>query len=228
CCMHKDWNATRGGAESLKAWWKSNPHIQGPILLANKDNVATLSDASSIAAETNPSERRALAGALFNHSNDKKGLSSRYAFIFFESIKVGRSTRFLGTSTTRYGSILDAAAELITYLSDYIRRLEVRDKKEKMNFNHLEQNIYEALHEPPTITERCAMILYALAISYPYVSRVRGPGTEYVNLLDLDPFHQEVKAHVSTIIENPDILLAVSSEVTRIRAWWAWEHMVHL
>ncbi|KAJ7483123.1 hypothetical protein B0H11DRAFT_1723435, partial [Mycena galericulata] len=149
-----------------------------------------------------------LAGALFNHSNDKKGLQDNHV-IYFEKIKLGRSTRFPGTSTTRYGSNLDAAAELITYLEDYKKLLEeVRDKKEKMNFNHLEQNIYNALHDPPTLTELCAMILYALAISYPYASRVRGPGTENVNLLDLGPFHQEVKAHVAAIISNPDLLLA--------------------
>lgn len=221
CCMHKDLNATRGGAEGMKAWWKANPHLQGPILLANKDNAATLADAPSIAAETNSSQKRALAatesggvkttllaGALFNHSNDKKGLQDNHV-IFFETIKIGRSTRFPGTSTTRYGSNLDAAAELITYLGDYITLLEeVRDKKEKMNFNHLEQNLYNALQDAPTLTELCAMIMYALAISYPYASRVRGPGTENVNLLDLGPFHQEVKAHVAAIIANPDLLLA--------------------
>lgn len=77
-----------------------------------------------------------------------------------------------------------------------------------MNFNHLEENVHKALQDPATITELCAMILYALAVSYPYASRVRGPGTENVNLLDLGPFHQEVKAHVAAIIENPDIVLA--------------------
>ncbi|KAJ7715048.1 hypothetical protein B0H16DRAFT_1340269 [Mycena metata] len=219
CCMHKDLNATKGGAEGMKAWWKSRPDIQGPILLANRDNAATLADAPDIAAETNPSQRRALAatesggvkttllaGALFNHANDKKGLQETHV-MYFETIKAGRSRRFPGTSTTRYGSNLDAAAELITYLNDYINLLEeVRDKKEKMNFNHLEQNIYNALHDNPTLTELCAMVFYAEAISYPFAARVRGPDTERINLLDLGPFHQEVKAHVEAIIEDPDII----------------------
>ncbi|KAJ7270507.1 hypothetical protein C8J57DRAFT_1605563 [Mycena rebaudengoi] len=178
CCMHKDLNATRAGAEGMKAWWKDNPHLQGPILLTTRDNAATLADSPTIPAETNPSQRRALAatecggvkttllaGALFNHANDKKGLQDTHV-IFFKRIKPGHSK------------------ELIARLPEYITLLEqVRDKKEKMAFNHLEGNLYKALHDLPTLTELCAMVLYGVTVSFPYASH-----------------------HVQSIIDDPDIL----------------------
>ncbi|KAJ7652643.1 hypothetical protein B0H17DRAFT_869410, partial [Mycena rosella] len=220
CCMHKELNAAKGGSEGMKAWWKAHPDIQGPTLLANRDNAATLGDMTKINEETNSAQRRALnaseaggvkttllAGALFNHANDKKGLQDTHV-IYFQGIKPnGKSKRFPDTSTTRYGSNLDGAAELIVYLKAYITLLEqVRDKKEKGELNHLESNVYRALHDPATLTEFCAMIIYALTVSWPYSIRVRGPGTENVNLLDLGPLHHDLKAHIRRIIENPDII----------------------
>jgi hypothetical protein len=83
---------------------------------------------------------------------------------------------------------------------------QVRDKKEKMAFNHLEGNLYKALHDLPTLTELCAMVLYGVTVSFPYASHVRGQSTETVNILDLDPFHTRVKQHVQSIIDDPDIL----------------------
>lgn len=35
-------------------------------------------------------------------------------------------------------------------------------------------------------------ILYAAAITHPYMRTIRAPGTENVNILDLGPLHDEV------------------------------------
>ncbi|KAJ7643196.1 hypothetical protein B0H17DRAFT_959898 [Mycena rosella] len=204
----------------MKSWWKQHPEARPPVLLANKANSSTFADAPTIFAETNSAQLRALAtsesggvkatlpaGALFNHSNDKKGLQDTH-IIYFETIKTGRSKHFPTTSSTRYGSNLDAAAELITYLKECSALLEqVRDKKEKPGFNHLESNLYKALNNTATLTELCAMILYALSVSYPCCTRVRGPGTENVNVLHLGPFHERVKDHVRAVVADPDLIL---------------------
>ncbi|KAJ7631526.1 hypothetical protein B0H17DRAFT_1217810 [Mycena rosella] len=60
CCMYKELNAAKGGSEGMKAWWKAHPDIQGPTLLANRDNAATLGDMTKINEETNSAQRRAL------------------------------------------------------------------------------------------------------------------------------------------------------------------------
>ena len=54
---------------------------------------------------------------------------------------------------------------------------QVRDAKVKPGFNHVEANVYKALHDVPTITELAAMALYGLAVSWPYLDIVRGNGT---------------------------------------------------
>lgn len=219
CCMHKDLNAVKGGSEAMKAWWAEND-VQGPILLTNWDNTATLANIQKDSEDVSPAQRRAirvteaggvkttlLASARFNHSNDKKGLQDTH-IIYFQEKKAGRSTKFPDTSTTRYGSNIDAAAELLLHLDDYIAFMEdVRDKKEKQTFNNLEANLYKALKDPATRAELTAMTFYGLSVSYPYARRVRGPGTENVNILDLGPFHEELKTHIQLIIDQPELLL---------------------
>lgn len=94
------------------------------------------------------------------------------------------------------------------HLDDYIAFMEdVRDKKEKQTFNNLEANLYKALKDPATRAELTAMTFYGLSVSYPYARRVRGPGTENVNILDLGPFHEELKTHIQLIIDQPELLL---------------------
>ncbi|KAH9946519.1 hypothetical protein B0H21DRAFT_693524, partial [Amylocystis lapponica] len=80
CSMHKELNSVKGGNTSMMGWWKEHG-VDGPVLLANKDNDATLQGASSSTAVT-AAELRALevstcggvkattlAGAIFNHKD---------------------------------------------------------------------------------------------------------------------------------------------------------------
>lgn len=88
--MHKELNSIEGGNAALKLYWKSR-NLHGPILLLNKDNLATL-QAMADDPETDLDEEltvadvcalsvtlsggvkaTTIAGALFNNKDDKKG-----------------------------------------------------------------------------------------------------------------------------------------------------------
>ncbi|TFY83099.1 hypothetical protein EWM64_g903 [Hericium alpestre] len=192
-----------------------------PILLANKANAATLelsaaTDAVAVLA-ADVSARggvklTSLAGAIFNNKDDKKGDQDIHRW-HFEQVKRRLenkkcAVKFPSTSNMCFQSHCDGAGELVTYCSDYVAFLEdIRDNKEKHNFNHIELNVYNALHDIPTITELAVLVLYAQLITHPYMRLVRGPGIESVNLLDLGPLHQDLRTHIRKIIANPDVIL---------------------
>jgi hypothetical protein len=69
----------------------------------------------------------------------------------------------------------------------------------------MEQNLYKALQDIPTLTELAVLSLYSLAISAAYMKYVHGD--EELNALDLGPYHEKVKARFKSIINNPDLLL---------------------
>ncbi|KAI0708898.1 hypothetical protein C8T65DRAFT_695745 [Cerioporus squamosus] len=190
CAMHKDLNAVKGGASVMGPAW-IEMGATPPILLANKENASTLRDinpdllevglTSAAVDELTPAELRALesstrggvkltslAGALFNHQDDKRGYHDTYVF-YFQQI-IGHPLRFPDTSNTRYQSHCAAAAELLTHLPHYIRFLElVRDKKTKPGFTKLEENVYRGLHDPATLTELAVLALYGQAVTHPYM-----------------------------------------------------------
>lgn len=202
----------------MMAWWETNSRTP-PILLANKANASTLIGVSS-SHEATPAEQRAfdtstrggvkacsLAGAIFNHKDDKKGQQDLHR-IYFEKIK-GHATTFPDTSSIRYHCYCDAAAELITYLPHYITFLEfIRDKKQDGKLNHMEQNLYDALLDPATLTELVVMTFYGGWVSKPYASQVRGPGTKDLNILELGPLHTDLLAHIQHIIDHPEVVLS--------------------
>ncbi|KAI0683922.1 hypothetical protein C8T65DRAFT_749159 [Cerioporus squamosus] len=225
CAMHKDLNAVKGGASVMGPAW-IEMGATPPILLANKENASTLRDidpdllevglASAAVDELTPAELRALessmrggmkltslAGALFNHQDDKRGYHDTYVF-YFQQI-VGHPLRFPDTSNTRYQSHCAAAAELLTHLPHYIRFLElVRDKKTKPGFTNLEENVYRGLHDPATLTELAVLALYGQAVTHPYMRVVR---QTQVNGLDLGPLPDQVKEYIKALIESPNVLI---------------------
>ena len=84
----------------------------------------------------------------------------------------------------------------------------MRDLKEKRNLTNIEQNIYDGLHDIPTLTELAVLVLYAQAITHPYMCAVQGPTTSKMNLLDLSSLHDKVMTHCRNIISNLDLLLS--------------------
>ncbi|TFK82844.1 hypothetical protein K466DRAFT_499535, partial [Polyporus arcularius HHB13444] len=233
CAMHKDLNSFKGGNTAMMAEWGIRG-LTPPILLANKDNAATLRDvdtealAALLPAEMpldglSAAELRALqtsarggvklvslAGAIFNHKDDKKGQQDSYAFYFTEV--VGQKLRFPDTSNTRYHTYGGGAAELITNLTHYIRFLEVvRNKKERPRFSHIEENVYAGLQDVRTLTELAAMTLYDQAITHPYLRMAR----VLQNGLKLGPMHDRLKAHIRTLASDPDLLLGPDASYER-------------
>ncbi|KAF8059514.1 hypothetical protein FPV67DRAFT_1426248 [Lyophyllum atratum] len=212
CCMHKEMNSVKGGARAMGEFWKS-AGVDGPIKLMNRDNAAAAAagpskakDRAEEVSEGGAVKLTSLAGAIFNHKDDKKGQQDIYR-IFFET-RLTYPIRFPDTSNTRFQSHCEASGELIVHLPYYLEFLTlVKDNKEARNFNHMEGNVFKALTDIATLTELCVLALYSLSVSHPYMRSVRVSGVQK-NALDLKPLHVEVKVHCNAIIDKPTLLLA--------------------
>ncbi|KAI0063127.1 hypothetical protein BV25DRAFT_1802759 [Artomyces pyxidatus] len=218
CCMHKELNSVKGGNRAMQEYWiKQN--LPGPILLANRDNAATLDGIADGEAASTAAEKRAqevssrggvktadLAGALFNHKDDKKGAQDTYRNYLRENY--GRLTKFPDTSNTRYQSYCEAAAELLVYKDGLVSLLDlIKDKKTARTLNHMEQNVYNALHDIPTLTELSVLVLYSQAITHPYMRVIRGSDIGDANMLNYGPYHREVLTFIQKLIDEPALLL---------------------
>jgi hypothetical protein len=216
CCMHKELNAVKGGDAAMRKFWTTE-ELTPPIQLMNKDNDAAATAGPSSARDRaiavsvgGASKLTSLAGAIFNHKDEKKGQGDTFR-IFFER-ELGYLVSFPDTSNTRYQSHCQAAAALLIHLPLYIKFLEqVRDKKEKRRFNHMELNVHKGLKDIPTLTELAVFALYGQAISHPYLRQIRGPTRKEWNILETGPLHERVKEHCRAIIACPDLLLSESA-----------------
>ncbi|KAJ7743197.1 hypothetical protein B0H16DRAFT_1727923 [Mycena metata] len=225
CCMHKDLNSFRGGNTEMMLEWKKIPGTVGPILLANKDNAALLQNLLDPAQPQNVEltedqfraleastrggvKTAALAGAIFNNKDDKKGQADRHVDFMTHSLGLGAPhRRFPDTSNTRFGSHRDAAAELITYLPQYRQMMEAIEwSKQNPSLTNIEKNLCDALNDIPTLTELAAMTIYRMVITHPYLYQVRGPGTESTNHLELGPLHHSIRNHIQKILDHPNLL----------------------
>ena len=147
-----------------------------------------------------------IAGAIFNHKDDKKGHHDIFRYWWWEH--VGIPFTFPDTSNNRFQSYCDAAAALILYADEFKAFLEsLRVNKQNSTLNHMESNLWKALHCTSTTTELAVLAIYAEAISYPYMKAIRTSSDKDQNMLDLGPFHSSVYNHMQKIIENPDILI---------------------
>ena len=145
-----------------------------------------------------------LAGALFNHKDDKKGHHD--VFRFWWSQNVGGELTFPDTSNTRFQSHCEAAAILLVHLEKFISFLEyVKAKKDTQKFNNMENNLYKALHCTPTKTELAVLALYGQSVSHPYMKALRKDPK--VNMLDLAPLHKKIGTFIKQIHEDPDFLI---------------------
>ncbi|TFY73122.1 hypothetical protein EWM64_g10890, partial [Hericium alpestre] len=237
--MHKELNAMKYGAEALKHWWDSNSaKTLGailPIPLYNKDNAAAANDptasTSKIRAETVSSrggiKAAELAGSIMRNQNSKKGQQDIYRW-YFEFI-LGYIIQFPDTSHTRFGSYGDAASEIIVHLFLYLNFLGViRDSKDSGDFNHMEQNLYNALHDPATLTELAVLSLYSQAIAHPFMKFIRS--SESQNVLELGYYYSSIISHIQRLIDNPSLLLetvgASYQEATLDGCIWQWPEAV--
>lgn len=217
CMMHKDMNALKGACARMRATWTELD--ESPRRLANRDNAAILAAVNQGLVDADAAGRAtaytvgggdkvtALWGAFLNHKDKKKGQHD--AFRDFAKDKLGLTMTFPDTSNTRFGSHLDAAAELLERLDFYLEFINhVRDLRDNFRLTHLEQNAKDGLEDGPTRTELAVMTLYREVVSIPYLSAVRGPGLEGNNALNMGALHKKVVDHISKLIENPDLVLS--------------------
>ena len=236
CAMHKDLNATKGGAEAMAASWEEG---KAPVKLMNKHNVAVAATGSielekraADDSEGGAVKLTKLVGALVRHNDAKKGHQD--VFRIFCLGRLDHEVYFPDTSNIRYQSHCDAAIEICVHHNLYIDFLNlfVRNSKERPGLNNLENNVLIGLNDIPTMTEACVLGLYAQAISHPYMRRVRVPETHLVNHLDLGPFHNRLLEHLQNVIDNPDLLLGpqVSSATGSLdkRPWESLEFMEYI
>ncbi|KAL1686393.1 hypothetical protein GGG16DRAFT_64388 [Schizophyllum commune] len=226
CCMHKDQNAFKGGNSAMIAAW-DKLGLTPPILLANKANAATvrtivapeaagreLTEEELAAVEVSTrggAKTTALAGAIFHHRSDKKGQGDTYVNVLsymlsedFEQV----IHRFPQTNNTRFGSHGEAAGELLVHLEYYIEFLEfIRTKKQSVSWTNIELNVYNALHDDPTLTELAVLALYQQLITHPYMKLVRLREGDELNAADLGPLHAEIREHCQRLIDHPEIIL---------------------
>jgi hypothetical protein len=189
CGCHKDLNTVKGGNAGMMAWWSKND-VEGPVLLANKDNAAVLQNIRSEENATHIEQRAidssswggikaaSIGGAIFNNKDDKKGQDT-YKF-WFEG--EGISLNFPDTSNTQYGTHCDAAAVLIEHKDKFLEFIEfVCNWKDKRSLTNMEKNLKAALQCIPTPTELVVLALHGQAISHHYMHQICG---ENMNMLD--------------------------------------------
>ncbi|KAE9389844.1 hypothetical protein BT96DRAFT_1002844 [Gymnopus androsaceus JB14] len=213
CQIHKDLNTVKWGAIAMGKWWVDNG-VQGPKKLLNKSNkeAARIGGAAGEHAEDvsvgGAIKGTSIAGTLFNHKDNKKGQHDTYR-IFFEE-KLGHLGTFPDTSNNHFQTHALAAEQLLLHLDlykDFL--LQVKDWKEKRNWSNLEQNLWDALNDIPTLTELAALAVYSQTISVPYVSYIRQNRNQ--NALDMGPYHQNVLSTCKAVIDNPDLVLGADA-----------------
>src|ERR1700683_1686312 len=203
CGCHKDMNSVLGGDTAMRAWW-AKTNTPGPILLANRDNVVTLNNIQTplendaaiehaLNVTTHGGVKTAsIAGAIFNHKDDKKGQQDTFRWWFK---KTGIPINFPNTSSNCYGSNCAAAAKFLEFLQF------IHDRKDHQVFTNMKLNLYKALQCKATLTELATLALYAQAVTHPYMHQIHGSKYGTTNMLDLGPLHLKVEQHIDKIIE---------------------------
>jgi hypothetical protein len=218
CGCHKDLNTVRGGYAAVVRWWPEN-NVEPLRLLANRDNAAILDGVALEDDVETPAQAQAfektsrgavkaaqLAGAIFNNKFDKKGHHD--TFQWWWAAHVGMEFTFPDTSNNRFQSYCEAAAVLLLHLQDFIQFLEyIQDKKQTSRFSHMEENLWNALHCPATLTEFAVLALYGQAVSHPYMCEICSASEKKINMLDLGPLHKKVYFHIQRIIGDPTFLI---------------------
>jgi hypothetical protein len=223
CGCHKDLNTIQGGYIAMAAWWIENElEDERPVLPANRDNDPVIQERDTALGKGDtptPAQERAfhkstcgaiktaeIAGAIFNHKDKKKGHHDVFRYWWWEH--VGVPFTFPDTSNNRFQSYCNAAAAILLYGDEFKDFLEsLRINKQNPTLNHMESNLWKALHCTSTVTELAVLAIYAEVISYPYMKAIRTSDAQKKNMLDLGPFHSRVYDHMQKIIANPDILI---------------------
>jgi len=210
CGCHKDLNTVCSGYAAMSALWDVLG-LPGPVLLANWDNdpviqertttlkkgdVPTLAQQHTFEKSSRGEIKAAqISGAIFNHKDNKEGHHDVFCFWWWEH--VGIPFTFPDTSNNCFQSYCDAAAALLLYKDVFIEFLEhLRINKQNSQLNHMEQNLWNALHCEATLAEFAVLAIYAESVSYPYMKSICTSRDKDQNMLDLGPPHHRVHKHM--------------------------------
>jgi len=183
-----------------------------PVLLANHDNDPVVKERAAAQEQAfhkstcGAVKTAEIAGAIFNHKDDKKGHHDLFHYWWWEH--VGVPFTFPVTLNNQFQSYCDAAAALILYGEEFKLLLEcLHVNKQNSTLNHMESNLWNALHCSSTATELAVMAIYAECVSYPYMKSIWTSSEKNQNILDLGPLHSWVYEHIQKIIKDPDMLI---------------------
>ncbi|KAF8142938.1 hypothetical protein K438DRAFT_1463577, partial [Mycena galopus ATCC 62051] len=145
-------------------------------------------------------------GIIFRHKDRKRGQQDTLRWYFDNEF--GFNLCFPDTNNTRFQSHEEACAVLVTYLDFFIEFLDyVRDNKKSRQLNHLEANVHKALKCESTLHELCAVTMYYVAVSVPYMRSIRSSKHSPSNVLDLGPLQRALLAFLDRLIADPDPLI---------------------
>lgn len=216
CEMHKELNTVVAGNKALQEYWTKSG-LPGPIKLPNKDKAAAMSSGSSATLQSCPwggAKFIALLGAYLRNKDSKKGCQ-RF-FNTWMSAELGATVEFPDVARSRFQSTCLAAGFVIRYTELLIRFMELmRDSKDTPGFNNMEKNIYNALHDPYTLTDCAVLAAYPHLVTIPYICDVRRPG---VNALDLSSKHVHVRGHCRKLGNDPGLFLDAPLESSHTAA----------
>jgi len=165
---------------AMMRFWKERG-LEGPVLLANHDNDPVVQERNTTIEQGDtptPAQERAfdtstrgaiktaqIAGAIFNHKDDKKGHHDLFRYWWWEH--VGTPFTFSDTSNYHLQAYCNAAAALVLYRHHFIAFLEnLQVNKQNSKLNHMETNLWNALHCDSTISELAVLAIYAEAVFY--------------------------------------------------------------
>src|SRR6266511_3791703 len=116
-------------------------------------------------------------------------------------------------------------SSIFNFFRQFLEHLRITKQNGKLN--HMESNLWKALHDPATLSELAILALYGEAVSYPYIKAIRSTSEsgEKQNMLDLGPLHQKISTHIKAIITNPSNLLCKNpSPITASFGGDEWQH----
>ncbi|TEB37679.1 hypothetical protein FA13DRAFT_1882623, partial [Coprinellus micaceus] len=142
-----------------------------------------------------------LAGAVLNNKLDKKGHHDLFQW-WWKKV-VNKAFTFPYTSNTRFGSYCEAAIELIVHLDRFKEFLSfIQAKKGTHRWSHMEQNLWDALHDTPTLCELLVLGLYAETVGKHYMAIIRAHAKNGTNMLMLGPLHDNVRKHLEQLLSG--------------------------
>ncbi|KAJ7339306.1 hypothetical protein DFH08DRAFT_812692 [Mycena albidolilacea] len=210
CCKHKDHNCTKAGVADMEGVYEQLG-LTPPVLLANKDNAATIAlgneaDSAVVkrvlkASQWGGYKVVSICGDLFRHKDDKHGHQDLYRHVFskvkLDATSEHLTVKFPDTSNNRHGTHLAGAAELVTYHAAYIQFLRlIRDTKKTPGLNPMEENALKGLQDEEAMCELIVMTVYKNAVPDAYCKTILNPIEKLIAntglLLDLLSYSEDV------------------------------------